>query len=125
MSKDHEGDLKQYIHTLEAWYAKSSLGGIAEYVDEVMFGFYAPGDGTSGEMCVRWYPLTGEHRPIPKLECFDDAWHALAQFKDVIDAMADLDGMNIQPKDFCLVLERCGFTDRTPRRYEDSYSVKT
>lgn len=125
MSRDHEGDIKQYIHTAGAWYAKSSLSN-ADYLDEVMFGFYSPDGGTSGEMGVRWYNLgtkwkqlpSGYHQIphiAPKLEVFSDAWHTLAQFKDVIDKLAEVDGEDITPRDFCQVLESCGFVDNTPR----------
>jgi hypothetical protein len=117
MSKNHEGDIKQYTHLAEAWYAKTNLADV-DYVDNVTFGFYSPGGGTSGEMGVRWYQIDG---PVPKLECFNDGWHALAQLKDVIDALAELDDEDITPEDFCKLLDRCGFVDDTPRKYEDSY----
>ncbi len=118
MSKDHDGDLKQYILVSEAWYADTSLTG--EYVDEVQFGFYAPEGGTSGEMGMRWHDLSrpyieGDRCIVPRLECYNDAWHALAQFKDVIDMLAEVDDVNISPKDFCHILDQCGFTDATPR----------
>jgi hypothetical protein len=120
MSKDHEGDIKQYIHTSEAWYASSSLAN-EKYVDEVTFGFYAPGGGTSGEMGVRWYDLSrpyikGERHIAPRLECFSDAWHALWQLKDVLMALAHFDDQDITPEDFCKILDHCGFTDNTPRK---------
>jgi hypothetical protein len=117
MSKDHEGDIKQYIHLVEAWYAKTSLEN-AEYIDEVMFGFYSPDGGTSGEIGVRWYRLGNGGRPVPCLECYDDAWHALAQLKDVIDAMAEFDDRDITPSSFCLLLDQCGFVDNTAREEE-------
>ncbi len=120
MGKDHEGDIKQYVLLSEAWYAKSRLGN-ADYTDDVNFGFYSPDGGTSGEMSVKWYRLQDNKPPSPKLECFSDAWHTLAQFKDVIDAMAEVDGQDITPKEFCQLLGRCGFVDATPRKYEDSY----
>ncbi|SRR5258708_25182089 len=117
--KDHDGDIKTYIHVAEAWYAKSNLE-TADYVDEVEFGFFSPDGGTSGEMGVCWYEGFGA-KPAPRLECYDDAWHALAQFKDVIDAMAEVDEQDITPKEFCQLLDHCGFVDGTPRKYEDSY----
>lgn len=125
MSKDHEGDIRQYIHLEEAWYAKSTLAN-ADYVDDVMFGFYSPSGGTSGEMGVRWYVLGTKWKQLPsgyqqvphiapKLEVFSDAWHTLAQLKDVIDKLAEVDGEDITPGAFCQLLESCGFIDNTPR----------
>lgn len=114
--KDHTGDYKAYIITSQAWYAKSALSN-ADYLDDVTFGFYSPEGGTSGEMSVKWERLGG--KIAPKLECFDDAWHTLAQFKDVVEAMAEVDDEAISPQQFCQLLERCGFVDRTPRQDED------
>lgn len=108
--KDHKGDIRSYIHVSRAWYASTALQ-CERYVDEVQFGFYSLDGGTSGEMGVRWYSL--DQRLCPRLECFDDAWHTLAQFKDVIDAMGEVDGANITPDAFCLLLEQRGFVDKT------------
>lgn len=120
--KDHECDLRQYIHMTEAWFHTSLGDSTSEkYLDEIMFGFYSPDGGTSGEMGMRWYDL-GSHGLTPRLEVFGDAWHALAQFKDVIDALAKLDETNITPKEFCALLEKCGFTDRTERKCPERYS---
>lgn len=111
--KDHEGDVKQYIIHSESWYAEASpREGISE---EVVFGFYSPTGGCSGEIFMRWHPLGGS--PTPRLECYDDGWHALAQFKDVIDAMAEVDGECITPKQFCELLDKCGFMDATQREW--------
>lgn len=116
MSKDHKGDIKQYIHMTEAWFHTSFGDSINEkYCDEVMFGFYSPDGGTSGEMGMRWYDLGGSHGVTPRLEVFNDAWHSLAQFKDVIDALAELDNTRITAKEFCALLDRHGFTDKTER----------
>lgn len=120
MSKDHEGDIKQYALLSESIYAHLEH---ADYVDEVMFGFYPPDGGTSGEMGMRWHDLSrayilGDKHIVPRLEVFCDAWHALAQFKDVIDALAEVDDQDITPKEFCQILDRCGFVDATPRAQE-------
>ncbi len=131
MSKDHEGDIRQYIHVAEAWYAESSLSNKEHIVDEVMFGFYSPDGGTSGEMGMRWINL-GEKwegakkiaHTAPRLECFNDAWHALYQFQDVLYALAELDDVDITPEQFCQMLDACGFIDDTPRKYEESYPNK-
>lgn len=113
MGNDHEGDIKQYIHVSEAWYADTSLAS-NDYEDEVTFGFYSPDGGTSGEMGMRWYQLCHDKGLTPRLEVFGDAWHALSCL-NIIDALADLDETDITPKQFCELLDRCGFVDDTPR----------
>lgn len=124
MSKDHEGDIKQYVLLSEAWYGDANLRPLPHpeikpylrKVDNVQFGFYSPDGGTSGEMGMNWYVLEGDKSAVPCLECWDDAWHALFQFKDVLMAMAHFDAQDITPKDFCQILDHCGFVDATPRK---------
>lgn len=115
--KDHEGDIKQYRIRSESYYAEALARAINEknVTDVIHFGFYSPDGGTSGEMSMKWHVLGGQ--PIPRLECYDDGWHALAQFKDVIDAMAEVDGECITPKQFCELLDKCGFMDATQREW--------
>ena|SRR5260221_164364 len=122
MGKDHEGDLKQYLLTSEAYYPWHYDKDV---VDEVMFGFYSPDGGTSGEMAIEWHQLQNGKPPAPQLTCFSDAWHALAQFKDVIDAMAEVDDQDITPKEFCQLLDRCGFVDRTQRKLVNTFDQTT
>jgi hypothetical protein len=121
MGKNHEGTLKQYILGSEAWYNKEPLK-VGREVDDVAFGYYYPNGGTSGEMGMRWYNLGtkwdgNEQVPLiaPRLECYNDAWDALFRFQDVLQAMAEIDNIDITPKQFCQILENCGFVDATPR----------
>lgn len=122
MKRDHEGDIKGFTHLSRAWYGKANLPG-RNYEDEVIFGFYAPEGGTSGEMGMRWVALTPP-TATPQLQVFCDGWSALGHFKDVIDRLAEVDSQDITPSQFCQILTECGFTDQTPE--EDPYggSVK-
>jgi hypothetical protein len=108
--KDHKGAHKGFVHLSRTWYAKHALRA-GDIIDEVMFGFYYGGGGTSGEMSVRWSELGGAI--VPRLEVYDDAWDALNEFKDVIEKMAEVDGENINPEQFCKILLSCGFRDDT------------
>jgi hypothetical protein len=110
--KDHKGCRRGFHHLAEAWYDSPILRG-SEYLDEVMFGLYGIGGGTSGEMCVRWKELGG--KIVPQLQVFDDGWSALASFPDIILELGDLDNQNITPKDFCALLKGLGFKDLTAR----------
>lgn len=123
MSKNHEGDIKQYVVLSEAWYGDANLKTprpetkpYLKKVENVMFGFYCPDGGTSGEMAMNWYLLGDDKTASACLECWNDAWHTLAQFKDVIDALADVDNEDISPKQFTAILDKCGFVDATPRK---------
>lgn len=110
--KDHEGDVRGFYWTRKAWYSKSMT---EDKKREIMFGFYAPGGGTSGEMCMRWHDLGGHW--VPRIEVFRDAWDALYQFGDILRELAERDNQNITEEDFVEILKGCGFEDQTP--YED------
>ncbi len=104
---------RKFIQLSRAWYEKSCLPN-QEYVDEVMFGDYGEKSPTWGEMALRWYTLPGLDLPAAQLECFDDAFKALAQFPDVITALAAHEP-DIQPEQFCRLLLAMGFEDVTPK----------
>ena len=110
--KKHEGTRRGFVQLSRAWYADSSLRR-QEIIDEVMFGFYGEngGGGTTGEMSMTWTELGG--KIVPQLGVFDDAWHALGEFKDLIVLMAGVDDKNISPEKFCEMLLACGFKDNT------------
>lgn len=106
------GVRRGFYHTSAAWYGKTiQLPDRA--VDEVMVGLYPEDGGTNGEFSVKWYELAG--KATPKLEVYDDAWAALAQFRDLLDAMADVAGKDITPHELCYILIECGMADLTER----------
>lgn len=110
--KDHNGDFKGYTHLKRAWYGESCLKNYKDTLDEVIFGFYSPDGGTSGEMCMRWEEL--DRKATPQLTVWNDTWHTLWEFRNVIESLADVDDQHITPEQFCEILNRCGFQDRTP-----------
>jgi hypothetical protein len=111
--KDHSGCERGFHHVSKAWYGATALRDAVE-ADEVMVGFYHPEGGTTGEFGVRWIPLDGDI--VPKLEVFDDAWHALYQFQDLLKALAETDKENITPTQFCELLLSIGIKDLTATR---------
>lgn len=80
-------------------------------MDEINIGFYHPDGGTTGEFQITWSELAGNI--VPRLEVFDDGWHALFQFNDMLEQMAKVDGENIKPGDFCKLLVALGIEDMT------------
>jgi hypothetical protein len=98
-----------FIWDNKAWYYKVIPKD--KYVCRIDFGIYDTDGGTTGEMTMKWFDLDGEN--VPRLEAFNDSWETLASFKDVIDAMALVDGKNITDEEFVKILLSCGFTDRT------------
>lgn len=111
--QNHDGATRGFSHLSRAWYGKDCLQG-AQYTDQITIGFYFPQGGTSGEFCISWYQLCG--KTTPKLECFDDAWHALNECSDLIKALADWDGMDIPPAKVCEILLSLGFVDMTKEK---------
>lgn len=119
--KDTTGKVKQFIILSQAWYGKSSIDSRKDGLqDDICFGLYDPSGGTIGEMLISWYYL--ENTLTPKLEAFDDAWFALAQFPDLIAELALLDDKNPSSEIIAKVLVRCGFEDVTPR--DNPYNEK-
>ncbi|WP_321885785.1 hypothetical protein [Burkholderia cenocepacia] len=106
---------RYFVHLKRAWYAEVTLREMP-FADEVSFGTGpVSGAGTYGEMAVRWYRL--DRVLAPRLEVFDDGWRLLADFGDILEAMARVRtgrNMAIAPAAFCALLEGCGFFDRTP-----------
>lgn len=103
-----------FYHLSRAWYGKANLRVTADMIDEVMFGLYPEGGGTTGEMAMRWTHVGG--KSTPRLEVFSDAWAALAEFQDVITELAKFDSKDPSPEMFCGMLVNLGFKDRTPTR---------
>src|SRR5947208_395721 len=100
--KDHDGGERAFFHVSRAWYGYQIK--MADYADEVILGFYSPDGGTSGEMRMRWYELG--RSLTPRLEVFNNAWHALAQMQDLLTALADADNQDITPDELCRLLVR-------------------
>jgi hypothetical protein len=80
-------------------------------VDDFMIGMY--GSGTTGEFSVVWTELGG--KLTPQLRAYDDSWSALAKFRDLLDAMAEVDDQDITPAQFYEICMRLGIKDLTPR----------
>jgi hypothetical protein len=113
MRRNHEGGLRAFVHVGGAWYGPSALN-VDGCVDRVQIGIYGPGRESSGEFSVQWKVQGGE--TVPQLQVFDDGWSALAQFPELLAAMAERDSDNLGPADFCALLLSCGVTDQTPYR---------
>lgn len=105
----HAGCVRGFIHSTEAWYHR----GKTSVLDEVLFGFYAPEGGTTGEMRVVWRELGRDI--VPELTVFDDAWAALAEFGDLLALMSAADAKHVTGKQFCEMLVQCRFVDMTER----------
>jgi hypothetical protein len=112
-----EQEPKHYVRTMKAWYAKSVKEVMGDdWTDEIYFY----NDEPYGEMAVRWYQFD---EACPRLEVFVQSAYALASLIDVLAGLAhwSASGSHMSPDDFCQLLEECGFVDKTPYRYEDSY----
>lgn len=117
-----EKDYRSFYQSSEAYYYKNNaLTFPSGTVDEIYFGLSCGGGGTHGEMSMKFIELGG--RTVPRLEVFDDGWETLNSFTDLLAEMAGVTDENITPKEFCTILVRCGFEDKTPR--DNPYDAKT
>ena len=105
--------IRGYYHFSESYYYKACQRLDSD--DEITFGLYYENDGgTDGEMTVLWQKLGDEF--VPELCVFNDAWKILHSFSDLLAEMAEVDDKNISPKEFCKLLDKCGFKDLTKRK---------
>lgn len=98
----------------EAWHADANLTG-RDFTEEINITVEKSG-GLIGEFAIRWYPIPGEEKPAPKLECFNDGWVALNDYcADFLQALAR-NASNLSPEIVALMLQsELGFEDVTPR----------
>lgn len=115
---DDNAPVRGFHHASRAWYRA--------VIDrpEISIGLYHPKGGTSGEFLVRWHKL-GSLGLAPCLEVFDDAWHVLPKFNDVLEGLAALRPVEEKASYFaarrapttedeiCALLLRCGLADLT------------
>lgn len=106
--KDHGECKRGFFHISQSPCADGKRWRNGE-VDEITIGFYD--GGTTGEFCITWVTLAG--RTVPQLRVYDDAWSALAGFKDVLDALAEIDGTSPSPEEVKALLRKCGVVDMT------------
>lgn len=80
----------------------------------ISFGLYS-NDGENdiqGEMNIEWEDL-GTTGIGARLRSFDDSWHILASFSDLINSMGKLNIKNVTQEDFVALLFLHGFKDLT------------
>ena len=109
---------KEYVRSTQAWYFYPMVTQ-REWVEEVYFY----NDEPFGEMVMRWYDLGGGDLS-PRLEVYVQSAHALATLTDVLAGLAHFSASSdgrMSPQQFCVLLEECGFVDKTPHTYLDSY----
>lgn len=63
-------------------------------------------------MTMAWVPL---NVLTPMLQVFDDAWHILWGFQDLLQKLASLHHEPITPEQFAKILTELGFKDLTKR----------
>lgn len=110
----HADCTRGFTQLSKAWYADANLKN-SKYTDEVTAGFYHKDGGTTGEFTIRWQELCG--KSVPELTAFDDGWHALFDFGDMLESMADADDKNVSADEFCLMLEHHGIKNMTKTEY--------
>ena len=103
-----------FYHLSASWYGEANLKG-ADYVDEVIFGWFDTDGGVlrdHAEITMRWHMLQGE--ATPRLEVFSDAFKTLARYSELINELQHWNN-NFDPEDFCELLKDFGFKDLTKR----------
>lgn len=106
----NEGYKRGFVQTMGAWYWQQPVTPNEEF----LIALYDEEMNTTGEFAIRWVDL-GKWGSAPRIEAFNDAWHVLPHFKDVLDKLAEPVHEGITPSDLRLLLLGCGLIDMTPR----------
>jgi len=109
--KDFTGCVRGFHHLSAAWYASSALleRDVKAYM---MIGMYHCDGWTMGEFAIKWLDI-GAGLAAARLEVFSDAWAALAEFADLLEALKNNDNQKIQPLRMCELLRGLGIKDLT------------
>lgn len=110
----HDGCNRAFVQVSRAWNSSTALRNAREIF---YIGFYHPEGGATGEFNVEWEKLSGRLRPI--LHAYDDSWSALYEFSDLLQKMAEVDGQDITPDQFRIILIELGIKDVTPLKPAD------
>jgi hypothetical protein len=65
-------------------------------------------------MFMTWVYDDAIQRLTPNLEVGSEGWAALAQSSHLLYKLAEATGRDIQPDEFCVMLEECGFEEGDP-----------
>lgn len=119
--KDHTGCKRGFTQLSKAWYGPATLEH-SPNIDEISAGFYCAEGGTTREFHIAWGP-NPNGKIVPYLVAYGDGWDALFHFSDMLKLMADVDGEDISPDEFCKLLEYLGIENRTPFERWDNVNL--
>lgn len=106
-----EGTHPIYTLVHEAWYARAQSPSGTETGREIVVTAATAEDGCVWEFMITEHDLRG---PALRVGVFDDAWDAFTQMPELFTALAEL-GPRVTLDQVVALLNRLGFTDRTPR----------
>jgi len=104
--KDHSGCKRGFHRFSKAWYRDDILD------KSINIGMYHTDSSTSGEFSIQWIDL-GLTNKSPRLQVFNDAWHVLSLFKDLLEALAEIDDQNTSEEEITKLLISLKIEDLT------------
>ena len=102
---------KGFYWTSRAYYAKALPRLDEKYDDEIMIGRLSEHDGCEYEFAIRWVALGG--KSVPYLEMFQDAFLAINDMPELMQALAALHETYPQPQEIFDLLIGLGYKDFT------------
>lgn len=81
--------------------------------ETITFGYFRSTEDKA-TMFMAWYLDTPTTNLTPQLEVHSDAWAALAQSSHLLNKLGATTGHDIQPSEFCAMLEALGFEEGDP-----------
>jgi hypothetical protein len=125
--------VRGFIQLSRAWYGPSCIQGRQDkgLVDDVYFGLMIEGpdrplkipaaENPTAGMYLEWvtvpgFPSVGPSTPFARFVMYEDALRLLRDFNDLFLELSESNGTNLQPAEFCAMLQRYGFRDLTPEK---------
>jgi len=87
--------------------------------ETVTFGYFQSTEDKA-TMFMAWYLDTPTTNLTLQLEVHSDGWAALAQSTHLLYKLGETTGRDIQPGEFCALLEECGFEEGDPEAGEQA-----
>ena len=103
----------------ESWWHRDGQMLPDDAVDEIMLGsilteqMQEHEDDIPNHFCIRWHLINGHN--VARLEIYEDAWHYLEAWSDLLKQLAQLANTNPTPTQVTTWLKERGFIDVTPR----------
>lgn len=106
VKQEEAPEIKGFIISNKAWYMKDRASELQLYIG--LFSQEHDGTYAGHHFMIEW-----DESETAKLHAYNDEWHLLTIFSEVIEQLAKWDGQDISQDEFIVFLTDLGFRDFT------------